>query len=247
MSQMPVRWGSAGAEAAAWARPDGVWAVKLPHDVSMWRILLATRPAVVDRLIVRASADDPPTVDALRGAGLFPMRREHEWRIPLAAVRLPRVSSPRHRLVSIVDCDLERVLWLDDEIRGVIPGTEQWRGSLEALEETLRDDEFDPSLYRIAVRDDGAYDGLIRVWWRTPTPRLGCVGVTAQWRRTRLPGVLLGDMRRRLVDRGVEGIVTETDETNRGSHPLAVRWGEAARVMTEWRGGPAPHEATTRA
>jgi len=39
-------------------------------------------------------------------------------------------------------------------------------------------------------------------------------------------------------DRGVTGVVTETDVRNGGSHPMASRLGTSTGVMTEWERSP---------
>src|SRR5699024_6093804 len=75
------------------------------------------------------------------------------------------------------------------------------------------------------------YDGLVRVWRRQPVPRLGCLGVTAPWRRTRLVLVLVGAMTRRLRARGDAEVVTETDLANRP--PVLLARGHGARPVEQ--------------
>jgi len=115
-----------------------------------------------------------------------------------------------------------------------------WRGSLADLSASMADDTFDPELYLIAEdTTTGSYDGLIRVWNRAPLPRLGCLGVRARWRRTRLPIALISAAATVLAQRGVAHVITETDAANSGSCVMAARRGTTVGAMTEWeRSGP---------
>lgn len=123
-----------------------------------------------------------------------------------------------------------------EQIRQDIPGTSGWAGTVTELAESLDDDEFDPELYLVACRrSDGAYVGLIRVWNRSPHPRVGCLGVIASLRRTSLSSRLVLAVGEELLSRGVEAVTTETDMTNNASHTLVRRMGgEPTQVTADW-------------
>ncbi len=146
------------------------------------------------------------------------------------------ITSNTHRLLPVTECDLARVVELDDLVRQQIPGCLDWTGTVADLRESLQGDDFDPRLYLIAVhRQSGSYDGLIRVWDKRPRPRLGCIGVTPAWHRTRLASVLLSAVATLLWSRGVEEIEAETDVTNRDSYLLAQNHGATQHARTaEW-------------
>ncbi len=228
-----AQWCAEGAEALAWRRPDGQWQLRLPEATEAWPALLADRPAAVDRVLVTATEEtwDAPLADL----GFTAARTEQVWRLPLAALPAP-VTGGSHEFTPVTGCELVRVRNLDNLVRRQIPGTEDWTGTVEDLRVTLADDEFDPDLYLIAVhRGSGTYDGLIRVWYRRPRPRLGCLGVVPQWRRTRLAAGLLGAVAATLRERGVTEVETETDVRNRDSHTMAARHGGVPEHRTtEW-------------
>lgn len=213
-------------------RPDGQWLLRLPEDSTRWSGLVATLP---DRIGPTLLSVEEGRADALlRSLGFRANRTDQLWEVALRD--LPRsVTSADHELVRITGCDLTAVTDLDNAVRAQIPGTEGWVNSVPGLQESLEDDEFDPELYLIAVhRHTGSYDGLIRVWNR-PVPRLGCVGVRAEWRRTRVGPALIAAAADVLQHRGVTHVVAETDITNRDSHPLAARNGAMPRGRTvEW-------------
>lgn len=121
-------------------------------------------------------------------------------------------------------------------MRRQIPGTHAWNGTVADLHDSLDDDDFDPHLYLIAEHHrGGSYDGLIRVWSRQPRPRMGCIGVTPAWRRTRLAPALLSAVTTLLLDRGTEEIEAETDVTNRDPYLLAQNHGGTQHARTtEW-------------
>ncbi|MBZ2199298.1 GNAT family N-acetyltransferase [Occultella gossypii] len=228
-----AQWRAGGAEAVAWRRPDGQWQLRLPDAIEAWPALLANRPTAVDRVLVTATEG---TWDApLAELGFTAARTEQVWRLPLAALPGP-VPGGSHDFTPVTACDLVRVTELDNLVRHQIPGTEDWTGTARDLRVTLADDEFDPDLYLIAVhRRSGSYDGLIRVWYRRPRPRPGCLGVLPQWRRTRLAPGLLGAVAATLRERGVTEVETETDVRNRDSHTLAARHGGIPEHRTtEW-------------
>lgn len=228
-----------GAVLSAAARPDGAWSVRLPDGhVGSWETLVrrAADELRGPMLVARTVTDDPDEDAALRAAGFSPIRTETVWRLPLAALgRRPCVHT-EHRVLPVTALDPEDVAVLDNAIRHDIPGTSGWAGTGAQLLATLDDPEFDPALYRVAQHTGtGSLDGLIRVWNRSPDPRVGCLGVTRPWRRSRLALALVQDVARTLLERGVGHVVAETDTTNRASHGMARRHGGVAlRQTTEW-------------
>lgn len=148
----------------------------------------------------------------------------------------------------MLGCDLARVVELDNTVRHQIPGTNDWTGNIEDLRRELADDEFDPELYLVAVhRTTGSYDGLVRIWNRHPRPRLECVGVRPEWRRTRLGPALLAEVAATLGRRGVSEILTETELANRDSYPMAARGGSPQQRIVQWvRAGAAPRRGHAR-
>lgn len=226
------RWTRDGAVAEARQRPDGAWSAHLPqYRPDAWGALV--EQAVHDgcgTLLVSLPVELPPGhVGALRAAGFEAGRTETRWRIPLTGHPTPAVRTV-HELLPVTDLDPDLVAVLDNAVRADIPGTERWVGSGAQLLQTLDDPEFDPGLYRVARHPGtGSLDGLIRVWNRHPEPRLGCLGVTRPWRRTRLALALVQDVATTLRSRGVTHLTTETDDTNRDSSAIratsaAVCW-----------------------
>lgn len=230
---MERTWSDGDQLVRALLRPDGLWLLKLPDKPSSWGALVQARPAGVDPLLVITSTEG--WRQPLQDLGFRAVHTEQVWRIPVRAVTHPPVQSENHDLVPVLGCDLARVVELDNTVRHQIPGTQGWAGSLADLRDELADDEFDPQLYLIAVhRTTGSYDGLVRIWNRHPRPRLGCVGVRPQWRRTRLAPALLSSVAATLRHRGVSEILTETDLANRDSYPMAARWGIPQERVVQW-------------
>jgi GNAT superfamily N-acetyltransferase len=198
----------------------------LPEDTPAdWSSLLehAAQELGHARLLVHRDSAAASAATVLRTAAFVPERTEYRWHIPVSATTSHRIDPTSHEILSVVDLDLNAVAGLDNAIRADIPGTTQWQGTATQLRATLKDDdEFDPALYLVARhRASGSLDGLIRVWNRNPLPRLGCLGVTRPWRRTRLAAALLAAIGTVLVERGITGIVTETDQLNADSTRLA--------------------------
>lgn len=243
------RWTVEGGEAHAVRVPDGRWHVRLPPErEDIWATLLgqihedvgAIRPADPrpheGELVVTADGDATAAqVAALDAAGLAPARRIQHWTVPVGSLAATgTVTADGHRLVPIDDADLERVVALDDALRDEIPGTAGWRGTVRFLQDEI--DGEDPSLYLIAEHTaTGDYDGLIRVWNRARLPRLGCLGVRAGLRGSRVTAALLTAVGRVLADRGTTAVTTETDVGNHAVVRLARRLAaEPGRVEVEW-------------
>lgn len=234
------RWSEAGgAVAHAVRRPDGAWVLRLPPEQpETWSALVekATQDALNTFLLTLPAEQSEAHEHFLRSAGFTPARTETTWRMPVAAIP-GTPSRSAHRLVSVIECDPERVAALDNAIRHDIPGTAGWSGTGDQIRESLDDPQFDPALYLVA-RDPhtGRLEGLVRVWNREPEPRLGCIGVISARRRTGLALLLLQGVARTLRDRGVTHITAETDHTNRASHLMALHHGGTpTETVVEWR------------
>jgi GNAT superfamily N-acetyltransferase len=237
MPDKDAHWQAGQHPAHAWLRPDGKWVVVLPPDPETWPAIIAERPRRVDRLLVsRPESAERTEGPVLAAAGFRRDRTEQAWRIPLDGLPAGRPVGDTHRLVPVTECDLTRVTELDNEVRRAVPGCEGWSGTVADLRDTLDDEEFDPDLYLVAVHHEtGSYDGLIRVWFRRPVPRLGCVGVVPAWRRTRLAAQLLATVAGILRSRGIREVVAETDTTNRAAYSMTRNHGGLPQERTvEW-------------
>lgn len=241
MSNAPQRhtWTTGGdATMTGVLRPDGRLPVTLPeqHPHAWAALVTVAAQDAPGPLLVSRPADDPHEIVArLQAAGFHAGRTETTWQIPVHPLTAMRARTP-HELLRVTELDLDAVATLDNTVRADIPGSDHWRGTAHDLQETLADPEFDPELYLIA-RDprSGSLDGLVRVWNRSPTPRLGCLGVTRAWRRTSLAGALVKAVAQTLHGRGVTHIVTETDDTNADSALIAANYGGVAISSTvEW-------------
>jgi ribosomal protein S18 acetylase RimI-like enzyme len=133
--------------------------------------------------------------------------------------------------VSAAAVDIDRLRELDDALRQDVPGTDGWRNEPDTFADQVTGDaQFDPATYLVAVDDaSGAYAGLVRVWVRTPTSRLGLIAVRRDYRRRGLAMALLAAAFGAIVARGQREVETEVDETNVESNALMQRLG-ARRV-----------------
>lgn len=235
----PRSWTAGGATMRAARRPDGAWSLRLPEEEPhTWPALVeaATDDGCGVLLVSRPADQREEHERALQRSGFVPTRTETIWRIPVSAVPSTSVSTP-HRIVSVTECEPDRVAELDNAIRSDIPGTQRWAGTGAQLLDSLDDPDFDPALYLVAQHDrDDRLDGLLRVWNRHPEPRLGCIGVTRPFRRTSLALALLQHAARTLEARGVAHVTAETDRTHRASHLMARnRGGTAMADAVEWQ------------
>lgn len=230
-------WTERGVDAWGVLRPDAKWLLRLPPErADLWSALIERVSTDLSApMLVNTTGDNQVERDSLSAAGFVAHRSEELWRIPVAELANRSVEATFHRLVPLDRCELLRVVELDNAVRADIPGSESWHGTLDDFTASMADDEFDPELYLIAEHPStGSYDGLIRVWNRVPSPRLGCLGVRPRWRRTRLPVALISAAATVLSLRGVTHVITETDVLNSGSHLMAARRGASVGTMTEW-------------
>lgn len=162
-------------------------------------------------------------------AGFVINRCESLYRVPTdpALTRLHGVEAPAGIVpVSAERVDVDRLRLLDDMLRQDVPGTDGWRWTDAAFRAETFSPEFDPETYLVAVHEgSGAYVGIVRVWIRSPVPRLGFIGVTAPFRRRGVARALLARVFAALHDRGVPDVTTEIDETNVASRQLIENLG----------------------
>jgi RimJ/RimL family protein N-acetyltransferase len=115
---------------------------------------------------------------------------------------------------------------LDDLLRQDVPGSDGWRWDEKGFhEETYESPDFDPTTYLGAVDGDGEYLGIARIWMKPQQPRLGFIGVRADWRRRGLARALVAAVLTVLHERGLPEVRTEVDETNVSSRTLLARFG----------------------
>lgn len=153
--------------------------------------------------------------------GFVVNRRESHYLVPTDAI--PAAVVPEGvRLVTADEVDLERLRLLDDALRQDVPGTNGWRWD-EAGFRGEFDDAYDPSTYLVAVAEDGAYVGLVRVWHNPAGPRLGMIGVLPGHRRRGLARALLASAFAALRQRGLAEVSTEVDDANVASRALLTQ------------------------
>jgi len=177
-----------------------------------------------------ADTSDAEMLTALRAAGFTEHRRENEYEIPVS--RADADVPPGIRVITADRTELEPLMLLDCAIRADIPGSEGWQPDpVWFREETYDSPFFDPSAYRVALDDGGAYVGLARIWRRLPEQRhrrLGCVGVLAGFRRRGLGRALVAQALAPLAEAGETVVTAEADASNVASDALLRRFG--ARV-----------------
>ena len=218
--------------------PDGRRFLLLPTDRELLEPLLTA--ALTDlagaNTAIRAmvDADDADTHRVLTGHGFAEVRREGTYRLTLPTTVPTAVTADGVDLVSAADADLDRLRLLDEALREDIPGSSGWRWTPERFRaETLGDTAFDPATYLVAVdRATGEYVGLLRVWMNPREPRLGCLAVRADRRRTRVTAALVTAVLAELVRRGHRTVITEVSDDNRASLALLAR-ADACRTSTD--------------
>jgi ribosomal protein S18 acetylase RimI-like enzyme len=168
-------------------------------------------------------ADDADVAkrQTLEALGFAVNRREHHYIVPTDALARSGVLTA-FTLTSAAEADLDRLRELDDQLRQDVPGADGWRNDPATFaDQVFGDSGFDPETYLVAVdADAGAYNGLVRVWIRTPRPRLGLIGVLPDFRRRGLAMALLGQAFGVVRVRGVPEVECEVDETNVASNAL---------------------------
>ena len=156
--------------------------------------------------------------------GFVVNRRESHYLIPtdphvtgLSAAAAP----PGFAFVGADRIEEDRLRLLDDALRQDVPGADGWRWDEAGFhEETYESPQFDPATYLVAVAENGELAGLVRVWNRPETPRLGMIAVLAPYRRRGLARALLAQAFDVLHRRGRAEVTTEVDDANVSSTSL---------------------------
>jgi GNAT superfamily N-acetyltransferase len=203
-----------------WIRPDGRCFVfgQIDDALPLGRRLYAT-----------ADESDEARVRSLAGLGFTFHRRELVVKFaPSDASRRGATAVPPTGLKFVrVDAFDERQLrLLDDLLRQDVPGTDGWKWSPDGFhEETFDSPDFDPTTYLVAVDEGGNGIGIVRVWMRPGAPRLGFIGVRAEWRRKGVARVLLAKALDATRRNGALHVTTEVDEENLASKHLLLGLG----------------------
>jgi ribosomal protein S18 acetylase RimI-like enzyme len=203
-----------------WVRPDGrCFVFGEPDDDLPSRQTYATADEA-DKARVRSLADS--------GFGFH--RRELVLRVPTdpASWDVPTVETPPGvALVPAHEFEETRLRLLDDLLRQDVPGTDGWKWSPDDFhEETYDSPDFDPTTYLVAVDECGDGVGIVRVWMKLGAPRLGFVGVRADWRRRGVARALLAEALNAVRHQyGASEVRTEVDEENAASKHLLFSFG----------------------
>ncbi len=216
--------------ATLFRRPDGraYLAADAWKDEVTVALLRAAIADVPGDLFSTVAEDDAAQLALLAEVGFGPARREHEYLVPVAGVLAGTTGGvpAGFRIVSAADCDMERLMRLDDALRHDVPGTAGWVNEpAEFRRYTFGAPQFDPELYLLAVTDDDRYAGLVRLWPANRVARLGLIGVLRWHRRRGLASALLRAAFRPLAARGVEQVSAEADATNVASVTLLTKLG----------------------
>jgi ribosomal protein S18 acetylase RimI-like enzyme len=203
-----------------WIRPDGrCFVFGEPDDDLPSRKIYAT-----------ADEADEARVRALADRGFRFHRRELVLRIPTDAGRwdVATVEAPSGvAFVRADEFDETRLRLLDDLLRQDVPGTDGWKWSPDDFhEETYDASDFDPATYLVAVDEGENGVGIVRVWMRPDAPRLGFIGVRANWRRRGVARALLAEALNAVRQQyGHSELHTEVDEENTASKRLLLNFG----------------------
>lgn len=180
---------------------------------------------------VYATADegDGARLRSLEKLGFRFNRRELVLRIPtdtaswkVAAVEPP----PGIRFVRADAVEEKRLRLLDDLLRQDVPGTDGWKWGPDRFhEETYDSPDFDPATYLVARDEGGEYVGIVRVWMKPGAPRLGFIGVRADWRGKGVARALVANALKAVRADGAWEVTTEVDEQNSASKHLLLGFG----------------------
>jgi GNAT superfamily N-acetyltransferase len=225
-----LRWQLAGGEARAWVRPDdrcALWFGSCQADCYA-PLLAAVAADVPHDLYIEPDERDTESLTRFVRLGFTVNRQEGHYLIPtdpevngLLGSGVPGGLS----LISAADADEDRLRLLDDLLRQDTPGSDGWRWSPEGFRAETFSDEFDPATYLVAVGPAGEYAGLIRVWNRPVTPRLGFYAVTRDYRRKGLARALLARAFAVVHGRGQSHVTAEVDSANRASLTMMASLG----------------------
>lgn len=164
-------------------------------------------------------------IESYSALGFNVHRREATYLVPTRSARAEAAEGIV--FVQADEVDETTLRLLDNELRQDVPGTDGWEWTEAGFrEETYEAADFDPKTYLVAVDcDTGEYVGIVRVWMKQPTPRLGFIGVRRGARRRGIARALLAEVFARLEERGIDDVSTEIDETNTVSRALLEGFG----------------------
>jgi ribosomal protein S18 acetylase RimI-like enzyme len=203
-----------------WIRPDGrCFVLGQPDDaLPLGRQLYAT-----------ADEEDDERVRSLADLGFAVHRKELVLRIPTADAtwKVSNVESPGGiRFIHADAFDETRLRLLDDLLRQDVPGTDGWKWSpCDFHRETFDTPAFSPETYLVAIVEAGNGVGIVRVWMRPDSPRLGFVGVRRNRRQAGIARALVAEALSAVRRSGAASVGTEVDEENTASKRLLLGFG----------------------
>ncbi|MFB9364908.1 GNAT family N-acetyltransferase [Kitasatospora albolonga] len=216
-------------------RPDG----RRFLSIDVWRdtafsplaaAMSAALPAPLHALV--GEADSGPD-SRWRQAGYAFSRREVEYRLPTApdAAAPLTVSLPAgFTVLPGTGADEELVRGLDRALREEIDAAVGWHTMpAEVIPRPAGTVLGDPARYAVAVADDGAYVGLVRVAVVPRRARIGLVAVLAGARRRGVGRALLAHALGSLHAAGLPSATAEVDASNLAGTALVEGFG-ARRV-----------------
>jgi len=198
-----------------WVRPDGrCFAFGEPDD-----------DLPVGRLVyVTVDEGDDARRRSLERLGFTFSRRELVLSIPTdpASWNVASVAPPPGITLASADAvEEKRLRLLDDLLRQDVPGTNGWKWSSSGFhEETYGSPDFNPAAYLVAQDAGDEYVGIVRLWMKPGAPRLGFIGVRADWRRRGLARSLVARVLGVAHEYGQAEVRTEVDELNTASKRL---------------------------
>ncbi len=200
-------------------------------DRDALRLMIETiRTTIARPLHVVCRGGQPPDRRALIEIGFETTLIEDLFRVgfrqALGAVARAWVPSG-HSIVSASVVDATRLFELDNQLRRLVPGTEDWEGDRAMFAAELAEaPPFDADGYLVG-RDDRTDElvGLIRFWRNPSGPRLGMIGVLPTRRGTTLGPALLQRGLEAASAWGSDHFVTETSRSNRHVHHRLIALG----------------------
>jgi ribosomal protein S18 acetylase RimI-like enzyme len=207
-------------------RPNQRWYLLLrdAEPDAVGALIDAAVQALQQDLLIEVNESDTETLNTLAARGFSVSRREHLYLVP---TDWPRSEAAGFDIISAVDADPVRWCELDDALRRDVPGSMGWHNDpTNFAADTLRDPQFDPATYLIAVdQATGDYAGLVRVWQRPVGPRLGMIATMPAYRRRGVARALLSQSFDVLHRAGHTEASCEVDATNVASNTLLTGLG----------------------
>lgn len=239
------RWvaiGDRGAVAGIEARlrPDGrVFLSVHGTDRDAHALLIEHARASLGRpLHVTFRKDRPPGRQVLIDTGFRTTLIEDLFIVDFAAAleAVSRAWIPSgHSIVSAAAVDADRLFELDNRLRRLVAGTEDWKGDRGMFDAELAESPpFDADGYLVG-RDErsGELTGLIRFWRNPSGPRLGMIGVVPELRGTTLGPALLTRGLEAASSWGSTDFVTETTRSNGHVHHRLIAIGASVTGSIE--------------